>query len=454
MSATFTIDVAKMQRHNHHVFLELLQKRCPRLDLAKAHNLAAVWSRLVDLVVDRTLQIGLAEVGQGIPRPSRPDAIHEMARLLLFVDRSVLTFKAKQQPLETYDPQAELDHLYSEGGQTMVETTARNVADGAWKPLLLRWRKQHPLIVPPPEKNPPRRLRKNTEPHRSRMHFVPQFSTRPWVDAVSGKFDVHQIGFDGEVRTSPGTAKVWGATDYLYSQALEVRFGNIEREARGPYDKLRRRVPLTEIERSHWIAFLLSQLVRTPGAMATLMSGLKALIDATGTRYPTDPAHLARAIETVFSQNEAYAGFHRLIVSKRWTIAKCPPQTSFLKGDHPVALNGSVGDGTWTLIYPLTPSICFVAGPEKAQPGPLIVSQGIELTTLQAATYNALICRQAAKSVIARKAADDPAHLRIVKANLGVYTRPTDQALPHWGLDLGSAKPPLRRASVVRPVGC
>jgi Protein of unknown function (DUF4238) len=166
------------------------------------------------------------------------------------------------------------------------------------------------------------------------MHFVPQFSTKPWVEAKTGKFDVHSIGLDDEVRTRHGTAKEWGATDYLYTQKLEAHFGEIERAGREPFRKLARTVPVTDLERRFWIAFLISQLVRTPREMARIMRGLKVFITANGSDYPTDPAHLARAFETIFEANEVYALFHRLIMGRIWQIVVAAPESSFLVRCH------------------------------------------------------------------------------------------------------------------------
>jgi hypothetical protein len=412
------------------------------MDAAKARALADVWSQIQSRVVERTIDIGRAEVGQTMHIDSRPDAIYEGARLLLFVGRSIVDFKEGAQPFEAYDPQAELAHLESDAGRAVIEGTARNVADGAWKPLLKRFLKRHPIIATPPPKNPPRRVRKTKEPHRSRMHFVPQFSSRPWVDAVSGKFDVHQIGVDGEVRTTLGTAKLWGAVDYIYTQRLEARFGQIESQARQPYEKLCHNIPFNRMDTEFWVAFLITQILRTPRAMAKIMAGTRSFIEASGTVYPTDPAHLARAFETMFEENEVFAGFHRLVTGRRWSIARCAAETSFLKGDHPVALSGSTAAGKWTLVYPLTPSDCFVAGPEGAAARPDLLPAMAELTALQSSTYNALICREAEASVIAKKGANDPAHLRIIKANL-FSKRPVARDLPLWGLSVEGTGPRL-----------
>jgi hypothetical protein len=55
---------------------------------------------------------------------------------MLFLNGKILDRKEKDRPLADHDPTAERAFLASEAGQTMIEGTARNLADGAWKPML------------------------------------------------------------------------------------------------------------------------------------------------------------------------------------------------------------------------------------------------------------------------------------------------------------------------------
>lgn len=266
------------------------------------------------------------------------------------------------------------------------------------------------------------------------MHFVPQFSTKPWVDEKTGKFDVHSIGLDGEVRTKHGTANGWGAADYLYTQRMEARFGELERDGRGPFRKLARTVPLTDLERRFWIAFLVSQMVRTPREMARIMEGTKSFITKSGTVYPTDPAHLARAFETLFDNNEVYALFHRLIMGRVWHIVQAAPDASFIKADNPVSLSGSTKTGNWSLVYPLTPRKLFVVGPDLAAGEPELIPPRIELDAKRTAGFNTIICAGAESSVISTHGAVDPGLRQIIKMQLGGKRRASNQALPYWGV--------------------
>lgn len=422
----------------HDAFVSLLKKRNPGMDVARMQGLASIWSATSERIIQRTLDLGQVEVGQGLHIETRPQAIYELARLMLFLNGKILDHRQKHQALADCDPDEERAFFQSEAGEAMIEGTARNLADGAWKPLLERWRAYRPLIERPSPKHSPGRIQKTSEPHRRRMHFVPQFSTKPWADEKTGKFDVHTLGLDGELRTKHGTAKVWGAIDYLYTQTLEARLGEIERDGRGPFRKLAGTIPLTDLERRFWIAFLISQLIRTPREMKRIMAGTKAFIANSRTAYPTDPAHLGRAFETLFTANEFYARFHTLIMGRAWRIVCAAPEASFLKADNPVALSGSTKTSNWSLVFPLTPKKLFVVGPDRTTDEPPLIPARIELDAKRTAGFNSIICGNAEHSVISIHDAVDPELRQIIKANLGGQRRPGNQVLPCWGFDQGT----------------
>lgn len=416
---------------------DLVKKRSPGIDEAKARALAAVWAETSDRIVQRTLDLGQDAFGPTMHIDNRPKAIFELARLMLFLNGKILDRKAQDKLIADHDPEAERVFLASDAGQAMIESTAQNLAEGAWKPMLAKWRAYRPLIERPAPKHRPRKLKTAPEPHRSRMHFVSQFSTKPWADTKTGKFDVHTLGLDGEVRTKHGTPKVWGAVDYLYTQALEARLGELERDGREPFRKLAQTIPLSDLERRFWIAFLATQLLRTPREMTRLMEGTKAFIATSGTAYPTDPAHLARVFETLFTENQVYAQFHKLIIGRTWRILVAASDTSFLKGDNPVALSGSTATGDWSLLYPLTPKKAFLAGPELTSKEPDLFPERLVLDAKQTAGFNAILCGAAETSVISVHGAVGPELQQIIKTRLGGKRRSANQPLPHWGVDLG-----------------
>ena len=417
------------------LFAEVV-RRCPNIDRATAHNLTRVWSGLLDRIISRMFDICESEVGLALHIDQRPDAAFELANLLLFLGRGILDEKAKLKPLFEYDPESEAALLETKDEQAKIDRTARNAADAVWKPLIAKWRKQRPLIESPGQSGKPPRLRKPAKPpYREHMHYVPQFTTRQWTCKRSGKFLAYRIGVDGEVRVEPAAAKLWGAAPSLYTQGLEDLLGLIEGDARRPYEKLASTVPLNEMEVRRWVAFLIAQLIRTPRFMRTILHQQKNWIERTGFSYPTSPAHLGRAFETLFQNNDLYAAFYRMIVARAWAVAGAADGLTFLKGDNPVVVTGSTTDGTWRLLYPLTPTRCFVAGPAlEDEPGRIVPRQH-QLTEAETAAVNAATCRYAETSVIGVNPAGRGDARPTIRANLPKARTLDTVELPLWGLD-------------------
>lgn len=134
--------------------------------------------------------------------------------------------------------------------------------------------------------------------------------------------------------------------------------------------------------------------------MSTILHRQKSWIEQSGFNYPMSPAHLGRAFETLFQNNDFYAAFYRLVISRAWAVMSAADGLTFLKGDNPVVLTGRKADRTWRLVYPLTPTRCFIAGPAlEDEPGRIIPHQ-YHLTGAETAVVNAATCRFAETSVI------------------------------------------------------
>jgi hypothetical protein len=409
-------------------------RRCPKIDRVRAHNLARAWSRLQDRIISRMFDLCEKEVGLSLHISQRPDAAFELAKLLMFLGGRILDEKAKLKPLADYDPASEVALLETVGEQVKINATARNLADCVWKPLIAKWRKQRPLIETPGQSGRPPRLRKAVKrPYRRHLHYVPQFTTRQW--AKSGRFLAYTIGLDGEVQTTATPAKHWGVAPSLYTQGLEDLLGLIESDAREPYSKLAKTVPLKDMEVRQWIAFLISQLIRTPRFMRTILHQQKAWIEQTGFNYPMSPAHLGRAFETLFQNNDFYAAFYRLVVSRAWAVVSAADGLTFLKGDNPVVLSGRNADTTWRLVYPLTPTRCFIAGPELEDEPERIIPRQHRVTEAETASVNAATCRFAETSVISVNPPGRIDPRPTIKANLPKASALDAVQLPLWGLD-------------------
>jgi hypothetical protein len=199
------------------------------------------------------------------------------------VSSQILDEKAKIKLLSDYDPDSEAALLETKAEVAKINTTARHLADGIWKPFIAKLRKRRPLIEIPnqSQRTPKMILKPSKAPYRKHLHYVPQFTTRPWADRKSGKFWAYRVGVDGEVQAETTTAKLWGAAPLLYSQGLESLLGLIEGDARRPYEKLTNIVPLNEMEVRRWIAFLIAQLIRTPRFMRTIHHQQRTWIERT-----------------------------------------------------------------------------------------------------------------------------------------------------------------------------
>jgi hypothetical protein len=398
-------------------------------------------------MVTRMLDICEHEDGLTLHVDHRAEAAHELARLLLFLSERILDAKAKVKPLGEYDPDAEVALLDTPEEQAKIHNTARNMADGVWKPLVAKWRQRRPLVEVPGRAERRPKVRKPVKlSFRENMHYVPQSTTQQWADKKSGKFLVYTMGLDGKVRVKPGTAKLWGVAPFIYTQGLEHLLGLIEGDARGPYQKLVDVIPLNEMEERRWVAFLIAQYIRTPRFMRTSVKWQREWIERTGFPYSTSPAHLGRAFETLFTNNDLYASSHRLITGRAWEVVQAAKGLTFLKGDNPAVITGSAGDGTWRMLYPLTPTRCFVAGPVRESEPSRIVPHQRQLSDAETVALNVATCSFAEASVIGGSYADRIDPRPIIEAHLAKGRADAFAELPLWGLDVPRASSSRNKA--------
>ncbi|WP_334396224.1 DUF4238 domain-containing protein [Bradyrhizobium sp. AZCC 2289] len=417
------------------IFSELV-RRCPALDRVTAYRLASVWSALQGRIVARMFDICEAEMGASLHIDQRAEAAFELSRLLLFLSGRILDEKAKQKALSEHDPDDEAALLETKEEQAKIDATARNMADGVWKPLLAKWRKRRPLVEMPGQAAKRSKLVKPAKSvFRKHMHYVPQSTTKQWASAKSGKFTVYKIGADGEVKAEATTAKLWGAAPSLYTQGLEHLLGLIEGDARRPYQKLVDIVPLDAMETRRWIAFLIAQLIRTPRFMRSILRYQKAWIESTGFNYPTTPAHLGQVYETLFTNNDLYAAYYKQITRRAWAVASAADGLTFLKGENPVVISGRPTGDSWRLLYPLTPTRCFIAGPELEGEPRMIIPRQHVLTDADTIAVNAATCNYAETSVIGISIADRIDPRPTIKTHLSRRNAPSTVELPLWGLN-------------------
>jgi hypothetical protein len=417
------------------LFFPEVVRRCPTLDRMTAYRLARVWSSLLDRIVSRMFDICKSETGLSLHIDQRAEAAFELTRLLDFLRDRILDDRAKQKALSNYDPDDEAKRLETKEEQARIDGTARNMADGVWKPLSAKWHKQRPLVEVPGRARRSSKLFKPTKRvFRKHLHYVPQATTRQWASAKSGKFMVYKVGIDGAVKGEEDTAKLWSASPSLYTQGLEHLLGMIESDGLRPYQKLVDVVPLDEMEKRYWIAFLIAQLIRTPRFMGSILRYQKAWIESTDFTYPTTPAHLGRAYETLFTNNDLYAAYHRQITRHLWAVVRAADGFTFLKGDNPVVISGGPAGDAWRLLYPLTPTRCFIAGPELESEPERIIPRQYKLTDAATIAVNAATCSYAETSVIGVSVPDRIDPKPMISAHLSKRNALSAVELPLWGL--------------------
>ena len=412
---------------------ERLSAQFPECDSKHLDALATVWTREAGLVISRMFEMyGETEVMR-LPIEVRHEAAFELAKLMLWLEDRMIEKKTAAVPIAQISPDAEAQYMASPSGVERIDNTARNMADGIWKPLCAKWWERFPAIATQPKKTMVIGLPSNSLGVK-KQHFSPVFANRRWA-GTDGTVRVYTLGIDARLVSRETGYRNWGRESFIYSQALERHFGLIEGDAEAPYRKLLEVVPFSETDRRHWVAFLAAQMFRTPWFLVQALAGLRDTIETRGISYPTDVASLRRAHETMFTNPDVFTMVYRLVVDRRWQIWKAPVGSQFVRSDHPVATSTN---GTMTTVfYALSPDRCFVAGPELAGELPQIVPDGRSVTDAQRADVNRLVASFARKSVIASPQSDDTALRKELEPVLGQRWLALSRAkrfLPeHWG---------------------
>ena len=422
-------------QHSSELLLSQIREREPSLDELQARELANVWLGLLDSVLTRMFAIGEAEAGP-LHIDQKADATFEIAKLTLWLGKTILDRKAQEKPLGSYRADAERALLRTANEAAKIENTARTVADKIWIPFILNYRKKRPLILSATTPERPARLIKPRQISITKqMHYVPQSTTRQWIDRRTGKFHSYSRRPDGTLKRRLLTPKSWGVATSIYTIQREAWFGLVEGDARRPYDKLAAGIPLNDGDVRHWVAFLIVQIMRTPRLMKRMAEGLKKWLQQTQFIYPSTSAALGRAYDSIFENNKLYARYHRLLTGRRWTVLKAAPGKCFLKGDNPVVILGRA-PRTWRLLYPLTPERCLLVGPERDnKPDKIIFGRSV-ITKGENDVVNVAICEHAELSVIGFPDGNSAELEQLIQKHLGKASRPSDVELPFWDFDL------------------
>ena len=351
---------------------ERLLTQFPDCDQEHLTALAAVWSRELELILARMFEICGEQGLVRIPRAARQEAVLELAKLSLWLEDKMVSVKTGERPIREIDPLGEEQAIATAHERERIENTARNCAEAIWKKLHSEWWRKYPEIETARKGGSKLALGRASSGGVVRVqHFSPVFSNKLWASATTKRVRVFSIDVGQRVVSKDVGYRGWGHESFIYSQELERLFGLVEGDAQSPYMKLLRVEPLSERDRRHWIAFLATQMFRTPWFVIQNLAHLKETIGTRSIAYPTDIASLRRAYETLFTNDDEFAAVYGFIVGRKWSIWRAHGGSKFVRSDSPIEI--SRDRTVTTVFYPMSPDACFVAGPEVLSEEPQIV---------------------------------------------------------------------------------
>ena len=400
-----------------------LAKKFPSVDEGHLSALAEVWSIEHDQIIKRMFDICRDEIGPVMPIDARLEAIFELAKLTLWLEDRIIEKKTENASIERIDPEQERSVLETPTIQKRIENTARICADRIWKRFLDAWSRRFPLVLGFQER---RRTQKGGRVLLQRelsgvknQHYSPTFSNEYWAVGPGKRIRLYYRGVDQRVRSRDQGYTKWGREAFLYSQHLERLLCLIEGDAKVPYTKLLDIIPLSEKERRCWIAFLIAQMFRTPSFILKLFPRLKGFIESRQIAVPSITGSLRQTYETLFTNNDVFAEFYRLMTAYQWELWSGPANGQFIRSDDPILICGSAEHRSWQLTYPMTPGRCFVAGPDKVDGAGAVVPRNCQLDDFQLRMVNERIARSARRSVIAKPVQNDSTLRILLEDTLG-----------------------------------
>lgn len=413
-------------------FVAKIRRQWGHLDCTCVFALAEVWEEELRRVIVRMMQVSEQDVGSALHIDARPQAILEMAKLRLWLADKIFEWKLAHATTQALDPLIEREALSTDSVNNRIEETAVICAKHIWSNVVARLRIRWPLVISPFDEvcsgNTVRDLSKRA-PRVRRNHFSPVFSNKMWTDEDGVSLHVYTRGISGDISRKKMSYRQWGFEDFLYSNRLESYLALVDDDGARSQRKLLDILPLTSLDKRRWIAFLVIQLLRTPSSLSTMSARLKKILPTIAPTYPTDVASLKRAYETLFTNNQVYANFHRRMAPKRWLILRAPAGSSFIRPDNPVVVNGSIDGKDWCLRYPMTPTAVFQVGPRMGGGYEQDFVPSTEISQDEVLAINERLAGAACRSVLAVPQEDDLHLRRMLVEHLGAR---------RCGLNLGS----------------
>ncbi len=420
------------------LFYDRLRSRCPHLSEREARQIADTWSDELDRIITRMTEISDEAVDPALHIEARTDAIYEMARMLHFLSEQMLTKKLGDDAAAAdIDAMKERAAVESQLGHERIENTAKNLAE-VWTSLVLKWRAKWPLLVAPDSSHDqpkpvskPRQTKK--APGVRSNHYSPASSNKPWASGSQNQVRAITRNPDGTLRSRDMSYRSWGREQFLYSLKLERYLALVDDDGTQSRDKLLAIRPLTNLDKRRWIAFLIAQMLRTPAFMRQLTENTKRILPDIAPDYPLTPGALKAAYETLFTNNDVYARFHKLIAPRTWTILRAPAGSGFVRPDSTILIEGSVHNSTWLLAYPMTPRKVFLAGPGMGGGYDLDFVESTEASQHIVDDLNRRFSRSAASSVLVHADDDSESMRSLLEAHLAAVPKASTENTGLWG---------------------
>ena len=196
-------------------------------------------------------------------------------------------------------------------------------------------------------------------------HYSPVFTNQPWADDGGMIIRLYRTPGGphvGRGRTGP---RKWGGEHHLYPKHVEDALGSLENKVSIVYEKLLEGEMLASVERLLWSRWILSQFARTPTFLLEL-AGFEEDVLAQFPEVSRDfswvetSAKLDAAVRNISDLGQS----NRLIpfvILRDWLVLRPAPGEFFVKGDVPVLVRGALVDDNAQIVYPLSPTHCFVA---------------------------------------------------------------------------------------------
>lgn len=149
------------------------------------------------------------------------------------------------------------------------------------------------------------------------------------------------------------------------------------------------------------------------------------------------PEYLVRAFASLFQSDEFYAHACRMITIREWVILRAAKGSFFIKPDHSAVRDGGEDDNSWTLLYPLSPTTCFLVGPDPPTYPIPVVPRSCDLNREDTDSLNEIFADNARKEVITNLSNDSPALRDLLERSLGNKVLRRDwtklNGTPYWG---------------------